>query len=46
VSAELFWQVVFWGSFISFTVVSILVAVRGVGELRALFRARHSRDGG
>jgi hypothetical protein len=46
VSAELFWQVVFWGSFASFTAVSLLVAVRGVGELRALFRSLRSRDGG
>ena len=45
-SGEVFWQVVFWGSFVAFTAVSLLVALKGVGELRELFRALRSRDGG
>jgi hypothetical protein len=46
VSAALFWQIVFWFSFSSFTIVSVLIAVLGIGELRELFRALGTRDRG
>jgi hypothetical protein len=38
VSAQAFWAVVFFSAFAAFTVVSALIAVKGVAELRALFR--------
>jgi len=46
VSAELFWHVVFWGSFSAFTLVSVLIAVKGVGEIRTFLRELGSRDRG
>jgi hypothetical protein len=46
VSAALFWQVVFWSSFVAFALVSMLIAVRGVGEIRQLLRELRSRDRG
>jgi hypothetical protein len=46
VSGEVFWQIVFWGSFVAFTAVSLLVAVKGIGEIRAHFRALGERDRG
>jgi hypothetical protein len=46
VIAALFWQAVFWGSFAAFTVVSVLITVKGVAELRELFRALGPRDRG
>jgi hypothetical protein len=41
-----FWQAVFWGSFAAFTVVSVLITVKGITELRELFRALGPRDRG
>jgi hypothetical protein len=46
VSGEVFWHVVFWGSFVAFTAVSLLVAVKGIGEIRDLLRALGARDRG
>jgi len=46
VSAEMFWQVVFWASFSAFTLVSLLIAVKGVGEIRTFLRELRSRDRG
>ena len=37
-SAHAFWAFVFFFAFAAFTVVSALIAVKGVGEIRALFR--------
>ena len=45
-SLETFWQIVFWVSFGAFTLVSLLVAVKGIGEIRELFRALGPRDRG
>ena len=33
------WTIVFFGAFGAFVVISALVAVRGYGEVRALFQA-------
>jgi hypothetical protein len=38
VTADTFWAIVFWFAFGAFTLVSALIAVKGVGEVRALFR--------
>jgi hypothetical protein len=46
VTLALFWQAVFWGSFAAFTVVSVLITVKGITELRELFRALGPRDRG
>jgi len=45
-SLETFWQIVFWVSFGAFTLVSLLVAVKGIGEIRELFRALDTCDRG
>jgi hypothetical protein len=36
-NAHTFWAVVFFGAFAAFTVISALIAVKGVGEIRVLF---------
>jgi hypothetical protein len=46
VTLALFWQAVFWSSFAAFTVVSALITVKGIAELRELFRALGRRDRG
>lgn len=45
-SAQLFWHVVFWASFSAFTLVSLLIAVKGVAEIRLFLRELRSRDRG
>ncbi len=42
-SAQAFWAVVFYAAFAAFTLISGLIAVKGVGEIRALFE--HLRRG-
>jgi hypothetical protein len=37
VSLEAFWAVVFFSAFAAFVVISVLIAVKGVGEIRVLF---------
>jgi hypothetical protein len=45
-SLELFWAVVFLCAFAAFVVISILIAVKGVGEIRVLFdHLDHERRG-
>jgi hypothetical protein len=36
-SLEVFWAVVFFSAFAAFVVISILIAVNGVGEIHVLF---------
>lgn len=45
-SAAFLWHAVFWASFAAFVVVSLLIAVKGVGEIRELLRELRSRDRG
>lgn len=47
-NAHTFWAIVFFGAFAAFTVISALIAVKGVGEIRELFDHLESgrRDGG
>lgn len=45
-SAAVFWHAVFWLSFLSFTLVSLLIAVRGWGEIRTFLRELRSRQRG
>jgi len=42
-SATSFWAVVFYGAFALFAVISALIAVKGIGEIRTLFD--HLRGG-
>jgi len=44
--SALFWEAVFWSSFAGFTLVSLLIAVKGVGEIRQFLRELRSRDRG
>ena len=46
-SAHTFWAVVFFGAFAAFTIISALIAVKGVAEIRELFDHLESehRDG-
>ncbi len=36
-SAQAFWAGVFYSALAAFTVISALIAVKGIGEIRALF---------
>jgi len=36
-SGHAFWAVVFFSAFAAFTVISALIAVKGIAEIRALF---------
>lgn len=36
-SLEAFWAIVFFAAFAAFAVISALIAVKGIGEIRALF---------
>jgi len=38
VSAHGFWAVVFFGAFAAFALISVLIAVKGFGEIGVLFR--------
>lgn len=37
-SAHGFWAVVFFGAFAAFVLISVLIAVKGLGEIGELFR--------
>ncbi len=44
-SAYAFWAFVFFFAFAAFTVVSAVIAVKGVGEIRVLFRHLEAERG-
>jgi len=45
-SGHAFWAVVFFSAFAAFTVISALIAVKGIAEIRALFHhLEGERDG-
>jgi len=46
VSWGLLWTVVFFSAFLAFTWVSLLIAVRGIGEIRDLVSRLEKGDGG
>ena len=36
-SLDAFWEIVFVAAFAAFAIISALIAVRGIGEIRVLF---------
>jgi hypothetical protein len=44
VSAAAFWAIVFYAAFAAFALISALIAVKGVGEIRALFDHLRRRE--